>query len=89
VSSRDPLRAPPIGNLRWQPPQPRAKWAGTWKWQAYSSRADDVISLIEPKPHMTFAYGSAAALERGGTARTVSSQWNRCVCSASFAKSCE
>ncbi len=27
-------------------------------WQAYAARADDVISLIEPKPHMTFGYGS-------------------------------
>lgn len=28
------------------------------RWQQYSPRADDVISLIEPKPSMTFGYGS-------------------------------
>jgi len=28
------------------------------RWQPYSARADDVISLIEPKPTMTFGYGS-------------------------------
>ena len=27
-------------------------------WQAYSQRADNVIALIEPKPHMTVGYGA-------------------------------
>jgi para-nitrobenzyl esterase len=26
-----PYATPPIGNLRWQPPQPHAKWNGTWE----------------------------------------------------------
>jgi para-nitrobenzyl esterase len=26
-----PYATPPMGNLRWQPPQPHAKWSGTWQ----------------------------------------------------------
>ncbi len=26
-----PYAAPPVGNLRWQPPQQPAKWNGTWE----------------------------------------------------------
>ena len=30
-----PYAAPPVGNLRWQPPQPAAKWFGTLAAKAY------------------------------------------------------
>jgi para-nitrobenzyl esterase len=30
---------------------------GDPKWQAYTASADDVIALIEPRPHMTLGYG--------------------------------
>jgi para-nitrobenzyl esterase len=31
-----PYAAPPIGNLRWQPPQPHAKWNGIWEATSFT-----------------------------------------------------
>src|SRR6185312_6145497 len=33
-----PYAAPPVGNLRWQPPQPTASWTGVRKATAFGSR---------------------------------------------------
>jgi para-nitrobenzyl esterase len=33
-----PFAAPPVGNLRWQPPQPAAKWSGTRAAKEFGSR---------------------------------------------------
>jgi para-nitrobenzyl esterase len=33
-----PYAAPPVGNLRWQPPQPAASWTGVRKATAFGSR---------------------------------------------------
>jgi para-nitrobenzyl esterase len=44
-----PYAAPPVGNLRWKPPQPAAKWKGTRNATAFGSRCmqgrvfDDMI----------------------------------------------
>lgn len=41
-----PYAAPPIGNLRWQPPQPEATWKGTKDAKAFGARC--VQALIFP-----------------------------------------
>src|SRR5580658_11145921 len=33
-----PYAAPPVGNLRWQPPQPAAKWSGVRPAKDFGSR---------------------------------------------------
>src|ERR1700722_13336959 len=33
-----PYAAPPVGNLRWQPPQPAAKWSGVKSAKDFGSR---------------------------------------------------
>ncbi len=49
-----PYAAPPVGDLRWQPPQPVAPWAGVRKANAFGPRCaqprvfDDMIFRDEP-----------------------------------------
>jgi para-nitrobenzyl esterase len=45
-----PYAAPPVGNLRWQPPQPPAKWRGTLTTTSFGSHCIQSSSY----PDMTF-----------------------------------
>jgi len=45
-----PYAAPPVGNLRWQPPQPPAKWHGTLTTTSFGSHCIQSSSY----PDMTF-----------------------------------
>jgi para-nitrobenzyl esterase len=45
-----PYAAPPIGNLRWQPPQPAAKWRGTLAANAFGHHCIQT----NPFPDMSF-----------------------------------
>lgn len=44
-----PYAAPPVGELRWQPPQPPAGWSGTRDARAFSDRCAQPASFLSPK----------------------------------------
>lgn len=45
-----PYAAPPVGALRWQPPQPHAPWTTTLQATAYGSECVQPASLAAPVP---------------------------------------
>jgi para-nitrobenzyl esterase len=45
-----PYAAPPVGALRWQPPQPHAPWTATLQATAYGSECIQPVSLTAPLP---------------------------------------
>jgi para-nitrobenzyl esterase len=45
-----PYAAPPVGALRWRPPQPHAPWATTLQATAYGSQCTQPASLGSPVP---------------------------------------
>lgn len=44
-----PYAAPPVGELRWQPPQPPARWSGTRDGTAFGDRCAQPLSPLSPE----------------------------------------
>lgn len=44
-----PYSAPPVGELRWQPPQPPARWSGTRDGSAFGDRCAQPLSPLSPE----------------------------------------
>lgn len=44
-----PYAAPPVGELRWQPPQPPARWSGTRDGSAFGDRCAQPLSPLSPE----------------------------------------
>lgn len=44
-----PYAAPPVGELRWQSPQPPASWSGTRDGRVFSDRCAQPASFLSPK----------------------------------------
>ncbi|RRS04108.1 carboxylesterase family protein [Aquabacterium soli] len=44
-----PYAAPPVGELRWQSPQPPADWSGTRDGRAFRDRCAQPLSFLSPK----------------------------------------
>ena len=60
-----PFAAPPLGENRWKPPQPAAKWDGVFKADAFGARARPVAAAGEAAAQRP----DAAARRRAGCAR--------------------
>jgi para-nitrobenzyl esterase len=67
-----PYAAPPVGNLRWQPPQPAAPWQGVKKAAAFGPRCmqarvfDDMIFRDDASEDCLYANVWAPARRGGG-----------------------
>jgi para-nitrobenzyl esterase len=46
-----PYAAPPVGNLRWKPPQPVVPWSGIRECTAFSNQAPQYLGPTTPQAH--------------------------------------
>ena len=61
-----PFAAPPVGNLRWRPPQPAAKWSGIRKATEFGHDCMQLPSIFSNSPSEDCLYANVWAPEQHG-----------------------